>query len=73
MTDGKSFGELNGEEGIKACRAALATYPDTPRFEFQLARSLHKVRTIWRGRGALSKPCPAWIFRSTDQLRLDAQ
>lgn len=43
VTDGKSFGELNGGEGIEACRTALATYPDTPRFEFQLARSLHKA------------------------------
>ena len=43
VTDGKSFGELNGGEGIKACRAALMTYPNTPRFEFQLARSLHKA------------------------------
>jgi len=43
VTDGKSFGEVNGKEGVTACRAALATYPDTPRFEFQLARSLHKA------------------------------
>ncbi|MET0278594.1 MAG: caspase family protein [Pseudorhodoplanes sp.] len=43
VTDGKSFGELNGKEGVAACRAALVTYPNTPRFEFQLARSLHKA------------------------------
>jgi hypothetical protein len=43
VTDGKSFGELNGKEGVTACRAALTTYPNTPRFEFQLARSLHKA------------------------------
>ncbi len=43
VTDGKSFGALNGPEGVKACRAALAIYPNTPRFEFQLARSLHKA------------------------------
>lgn len=40
---GRSMGQLNGAEGIKACRAALALYPNTPRFEFQLARSLHKA------------------------------
>jgi hypothetical protein len=43
VTDGKSFGDMNGPEGVRACRAALATYPNTPRFEFQLARSLHKA------------------------------
>lgn len=43
VTDGKPLGALNGLEGVKACRAALATYPNTPRFEFQLARSLHKA------------------------------
>jgi hypothetical protein len=31
-------------EGVKACRAALAKYPDTARFEFQLARSLQKTQ-----------------------------
>ncbi len=39
---GNTMGELNGAEGVRACRAALALYPRTPRFEFQLARSLHK-------------------------------
>ena len=34
---------MNGAEGVTACRAALALYPDTPRFEFQLARSLQKT------------------------------
>ncbi len=43
VTPGTSFGALNGPEGVKACRAALAIYPNTPRFEFQLARSLHKA------------------------------
>jgi hypothetical protein len=43
VTEGKSIGALNGPEGVKACRAALAIYPNTPRFEFQLARSLHKA------------------------------
>lgn len=43
VTDGNSLGNLNGAEGVKACRAALAAYPNTPRFEFQLARSLHKI------------------------------
>jgi uncharacterized caspase-like protein len=42
MAPGKTLGELNGAEGVKACRAALAKYPNTPRFQFQLARSLHK-------------------------------
>ncbi|PWT92127.1 MAG: hypothetical protein C5B56_02755, partial [Proteobacteria bacterium] len=40
---GNTMGELNGAEGVRACRAALAQYPGTPRFEFQLARSLHKT------------------------------
>jgi hypothetical protein len=40
---GNTMGELNGAEGVRACRAALAQYPGTPRFEFQLARSLHKM------------------------------
>lgn len=43
VTDGSSFGQFNGAEGVKACKAALAQYPNTPRFEFQLARSYHKV------------------------------
>jgi hypothetical protein len=42
-TAGVTIGVLEGEAGVKACRAALAKYPNTPRFEFQLARSLHKV------------------------------
>jgi hypothetical protein len=40
---GTRFGDLNGEEGVTACRAALTKYPNTPRFEFQLARSLQKL------------------------------
>ena len=40
---GNTMGELDGAEGVRACRAALARYPSTPRFEFQLARSLHKI------------------------------
>ena len=40
---GNTMGELDGAEGVRACRAALAQYPSTPRFEFQLARSLHKI------------------------------
>lgn len=43
VTNGSSFGEFNGAEGVRACRAALARYPNTPRFEFQLARSLQKT------------------------------
>jgi len=43
MTPGTRFGDLNGPEGVKACRAALAKYPNTPRFQFQLARSLQKT------------------------------
>jgi hypothetical protein len=43
VVPGKTIGELNGAEGVRACRAALALYPGTPRFEFQLARSLHKI------------------------------
>jgi uncharacterized caspase-like protein len=43
MAAGKTFGELNGAEGVNACRAAIAKYPNTPRFEFQLARSLQKT------------------------------
>ncbi len=42
VTPGVTMGALNGAEGVDACRAALALYPDTPRFEFQLARSLQK-------------------------------
>jgi hypothetical protein len=43
VTAGVTMGELNGAAGVKACRAALALYPKTPRFEFQLARSLQKT------------------------------
>jgi len=42
VTRGVTMGELNGPDGVKACRAALARYPNTPRFEFQLARALQK-------------------------------
>lgn len=42
VTPGLTIGQLNAAEGVKACRAALALYPNTPRFEFQLARSLQK-------------------------------
>jgi hypothetical protein len=42
VTRGVTMGELNGAAGVIACRAALARYPNTPRFEFQLARSLQK-------------------------------
>ena len=43
VTEGVTIGALDGEAGIKACRSALAKYPNTPRFEFQLARSLQKT------------------------------
>ncbi len=43
VTRGVTMGELNGAKGVTACRAALALYPNTPRFEFQLARSLQTV------------------------------
>ena len=42
VTRGVTEGNLNGAEGVAACRAALARYPNTARFEFQLARSLHR-------------------------------
>jgi Caspase domain/Putative peptidoglycan binding domain len=41
---GVVIGSLDGEAGVKACRAALAKYPNTPRFEFQLARSLQVTK-----------------------------
>ncbi|MGD9921389.1 MAG: caspase family protein [Pseudorhodoplanes sp.] len=44
VTPGVTIGQLNGGEGVTACRAALAQYPNTPRFEFQLARSLQKTK-----------------------------
>jgi hypothetical protein len=40
VTEGVVIGDLDGKAGVRACRAALAKYPNTPRFEFQLARSL---------------------------------
>lgn len=43
VTPGVTMGQLNGAEGVTTCRAALALYPDTPRFEFQMARSLQKT------------------------------
>lgn len=43
VTNGVTIGALDGDAGVKACRSALATYPHTPRFEFQLARSLQKT------------------------------
>ena len=43
IVDGGSINQLDGPSGVRACRAALASYPNTPRFEFQLARSLHRA------------------------------
>jgi hypothetical protein len=43
VTKGATIGALDGEAGVKACRSALAKYPNTSRFEFQLARSLQKT------------------------------
>jgi hypothetical protein len=43
VAEGVTIGALDGQGGIRACRAALAKYPNTPRFEFQLARSLQKI------------------------------
>jgi TPR repeat protein len=43
VTAGAVMGDLDGPAGVKACRSALAKYPNTPRFEFQLARSLQKT------------------------------
>lgn len=43
VTAGVTMGQLDGAQGVTACRAALALYPKTPRFEFQLARSLQKT------------------------------
>lgn len=42
VTAGTVFGSFDGRAGIAACRAALRKYPNTARFEFQLARSLQK-------------------------------
>jgi Caspase domain/Sel1 repeat len=42
VTAGVVMGDLDGAAGVKACRTALARYPHAARFEFQLARSLHK-------------------------------
>lgn len=42
VTPGRSFGAFDGPAGVAACRAALRKYPNTARFEFQLARSLQK-------------------------------
>ncbi|MBI3433937.1 MAG: caspase family protein [Proteobacteria bacterium] len=44
IAPGTTFGDLDGTAGVRACRAALAKYPNTPRFEFQLARSLHQSK-----------------------------
>jgi hypothetical protein len=41
---GVVIGSLDGAAGVKACRAALTKYPNTPRFEFQLARSLQVAK-----------------------------
>ena len=46
VTDGSVFGDFDGPAGVSACRAALAKYPNTPRFEFQLARSLQKTKAF---------------------------
>jgi len=43
VTQGVTIGALDGAAGVKACRSALAKYPNTARFEFQLARSLQKT------------------------------
>jgi Caspase domain/Sel1 repeat len=42
VTAGVVMGDLDGAAGVRACRTALARYPHAARFEFQLARSLHK-------------------------------
>jgi uncharacterized protein len=46
VTEGVTIGALDGAAGVKACRAALAKYPNTARFEFQLARSLQKTEAF---------------------------
>ena len=46
VTAGSVFGDFDGAAGVGACRAALAKYPNTPRFEFQLARSLQKNKAF---------------------------
>ena len=46
VTEGSVFGDFDGPAGVSACRAALAKYPNTPRFEFQLARSLQKTKAF---------------------------
>jgi Sel1 repeat/Putative peptidoglycan binding domain len=46
VTQGVTIGALDGAAGVKACRAALAKYPNTARFEFQLARSLQKTEAF---------------------------
>ena len=45
VAEGVTIGALDGEAGIQACRSALAKYPNTSRFEFQLARSLQKTES----------------------------
>ena len=41
---GLKWDELNPQRAITACESALATYPDTARFHYQLARALEKAK-----------------------------
>lgn len=41
---GVSFDDLNADRAVPACRSAAAVQPDSPRLQFQLGRSLDKLK-----------------------------
>jgi TPR repeat protein len=50
---GVGFGDLHPAPAIRACEIALADFPDTPRFKFQLARSYQKAQRFAEAAGIL--------------------
>lgn len=64
VADGIEFQVLNAERAMRACQEAVALYPATARFQFQLGRAFHKKRTYdealaWYRKAAKSGFAPA--------------
>jgi len=53
VAPGKLPNEIDGPAAVAACRKAIATYPDVPRFQYQLGRALFAVRDLAAGQVAV--------------------
>ena len=73
VTNGVTIGALDGDAGIKACRSALAKYPNTSRFEFQLARSLQKTGSYAEAAQLYKSLVGTRLFRCTCELWMASQ